>query len=247
MTAPYSALAKVYDRWTARNDYVRWADFIRSRLPDPSDGTVHILDLCCGTGKMTRLLGGHGYLVTGVDASEEMLAVARAASPAARFRRAELPADRLGNPGEFSTALCTFDSLNYLVEPSAARTSFTRIADVLRPGGAFIFDVNTEHKLRTVFGDSHYGDDLGEFAYVWRNRTDSATRTTRFLITLFTRQHSGFLRETEHHAQRWFSQAELRADAAAAGFTVESITDDYTDQPASDQTLRETWVLRREH
>lgn len=247
MTSPYGALAKVYDRWTASNDYARWADFIRGRLPDASAETTRVLDLCCGSGMMTRLLGGHGYLFTGVDASEEMLAVARAAAPAARFRYAMLPEDRLGDPAEFSAALCTFDSLNYLTAPNAVRTLFTRITDTLRLGGIFIFDVNTEHKLRTVFGDSHYGDDHDEFAYVWRNRTDPATRTTQFLITLFTRQHTAFLRETEHHVQRWFSQAELRADAAAVGFTVESITDDYTDQPATNETLRETWVLRRDH
>jgi SAM-dependent methyltransferase len=245
MTAPYTALAKVYDRWTASNEYARWADFIRTRLPGPGPDSVRLLDVCCGTGTLARLLGGDGYLVTGVDGSEMMLAAARAATPAGRFQRAALPSDRLGGPGEYHAATCTFDSLNYLVDPGAVRLAFTRVAAALRPDGRFIFDVNTEHKLRTVFGDSHYGDDLDDFAYVWRNRTDTATRTTRFMITLFMREATGFRRETENHVQRWFDRAELEADASAAGFAVESITDDYTDRPAADHTMRQTWVLRR--
>jgi SAM-dependent methyltransferase len=246
VTAPYGALAKVYDRWTMTNDYARWADFILGRLPAPSGDDVRLLDVCCGTGTMTRLLGDHGYPVTGVDGSAAMLALARSAAPAATLRQAVLPGDRLADPASYAAAVCTFDSVNYLVEPGAVRGAFTRIAQALRPGGVFIFDVNTEHKLRTVFADSHYGDDLDDFAYVWRNRTDPATRTTEFLITLFTRQPTGFVRETERHVQRWFDHRDLVADASAAGFTVESRTDDYTDKPVHDRTMRETWVLRRE-
>jgi hypothetical protein len=94
-------------------------------------------------------------------------------------------------------------------------------------------------------GNSHYGDDLGDYAYVWRNRLDNAAHRIEFLITLFSERGGVFLRETEHHVQRWFERPELEADAAAAGFVVEAVTDDYTDSPATGQTRRETWVLRR--
>lgn len=74
---------------------------------------------------------------------------------------------------------------------------------------------------------------------------DRDTKTVDFLITLFTRRGDVFRRETEHHVQRWFDRAELEADIEAAEFTVESVTDDYTETPAAEQTMRETWVLRR--
>lgn len=245
MTAPYTALAKVYDRWTADNDYGRWAEFIISRLPDPARRTVRVLDVCCGTGTMSKLLARSGYAVTGADQSEAMLNVARAAAPSIRFVRAALPDEIPGEEAGFDAAVCTFDSLNYLAAQGAVQKAFMRLAEVIQPGGAFIFDINTRHKLEDVFGDSHYGDDRGDFAYVWRNRCDKTAHTVEFLITLFTKQGDIFVRETEHHVQRWFDRDELAAAAGVAGFTIESVTDDYTDAPGTDQAMRETWVLRR--
>jgi SAM-dependent methyltransferase len=52
-----------------------------ARLPP-----VHTLDVACGTGFVTRHLHGD---VTGLDASERMLAVARAQAPTARFVRGD--------------------------------------------------------------------------------------------------------------------------------------------------------------
>lgn len=245
MTAPYDALAKVYDRWNANHNYDHWAEFIMNQLPDAKQQDVSVLDICCGTGAITRLLVGRGYALTGVDRSEPMLAFARAEVPSAKFIHATLPSDSLGDHASFDAAVCTFDSLNYLVASSDMGKTLRQIATVLRPGGVFIFDINTRYKLETVFGNTHYGDDLGDFAYVWRNHLDSEAKTVDFLITLFTRHGDIFKREIEHHVQRWFGHAELEADIGAAGFTIESLTDDYTETPAAEQTMRETWVLRR--
>jgi len=245
VTAPYDALAKVYDRWNASHNYDLWAEFITNQLPDAKRQDVSVLDICCGTGAITRRLANRGYAITGVDQSEVMLAFACAEVPSVKFIHATLPGDTLGDHAGFDAAVCTFDSLNYLVADGDMGKTLGQIATVIRPGGVFVFDVNTRYKLETVFGNTHYGDDLGDFAYVWRNRLDSEAKTVDFLITLFTRHGDAFKRETEHHVQRWFDHPELEADIEAAGFTVDSLTDDYTETPATEQTMRETWVLRR--
>jgi SAM-dependent methyltransferase len=245
VTAPYQALAEVYDRWNAPHDHGRWAEFITSRLPDAKLHDVHLIDVCCGTGAITRLLVGCGYMVTGVDQSEAMLAIARAAAPSARLIRATLPDDSFGDQAWFDAAICTFDSLNYLVTDGAAGKTLSKVAKAIRPGGIFIFDINTRYKLETVLGNRRFGDDLGDFAYIWRNHLDKDASTVDFLITLFVRRGNVFCRETEHHVQRWFDRDEIQGYIEAAGFTVESVTDDYTETPTTERTMRETWVLRR--
>ena len=40
-------------------------------------GARTVVDLGCGTGLLTRVLGGRGHAVIGIDPSPEMLAVAR--------------------------------------------------------------------------------------------------------------------------------------------------------------------------
>jgi tRNA (cmo5U34)-methyltransferase len=95
-----------------------------------------ILELGTGTGETARrVLAAHpDARLVGVDASERMLAVARAALPAADLRVARLE-DALP-PGPFDlvvSALC----VHHLDGPGKADL-FSRVADVLAPGGRVV-------------------------------------------------------------------------------------------------------------
>ncbi len=74
----YHAIASAYDRFNADVDYEAWADFIEAAfdrfLPAPP---CLVLDLACGTGRMTFPLLDRGYDMIGVDASADMLAIAQ--------------------------------------------------------------------------------------------------------------------------------------------------------------------------
>lgn len=241
---PYDALAAVYDRWTVANDYPGWAAFVDARIPAAS----RVLDVCCGTGTMAALLLAAGHRVSGVDRSAAMLRQARRRLPAGTpLRRVDLAGPPDVDETGFDAAVCCFDSVNYFRTDPAIGNLFAYVSASLRPGGLFVFDVNTRHKLEDVFGSSHYGDDAGDFAYVWRNRYSAQRRSCEFAISLFVADQpgGGFTRYTESHEQRWFSRSELSGYAADAGFTVEAVTDDYGDDPPTEQTLRESWVLRR--
>ncbi|PBC66221.1 methyltransferase family protein [Streptomyces sp. TLI_235] len=242
--APYDALAAVYDRWTSDNDYPGWAD--RLALLFTADRPVAtVLDLCCGTGTITRLLQDRGFEVTGVDGSSAMLDRARERVVAGTaLHEVRLPAPLPLPAASFDAAVCCFDSVNYLA-PDQLAALLREVATVLRPGGRFVFDLNTRHKLEHVFGNSHYGDDLDDFAYVWRNRYDPERHRCDFAISLFTADGAGFRRQTERHGQWWFGHDEIRAAARAAGFAVVSVTEDYSDRPVTPESLRETWLLVR--
>src|SRR3990172_5281821 len=59
-------------------DYAGEVEYIHNLIQKHSPGAKSILDLGCGTGRHDLLLAEKGYSVTGVDQSEEMLAVAKA-------------------------------------------------------------------------------------------------------------------------------------------------------------------------
>lgn len=243
--APYDALSAVYDRWTAQNDYARWAAHLADRFR--SHGRVHrVLDVCCGTGTITSLLQRQGLEVVGVDGSAGMLERARArAAAGTELFQVRLPASIPAPEASFDAAVCCFDSVNYF-PPDRLPELFASVARLLRPEGLFVFDVNTRHKLEHVFGDSHYGDDLGDFAYVWRNRYHPRERRCDFAISLFTQAApAGFTRQTERHSQWWFEPDEIRSAARAAGFEQATVTDDYQERATGPDTLRETWALVR--
>ncbi|MEV7022790.1 class I SAM-dependent methyltransferase [Kitasatospora sp. NPDC093558] len=242
--APYEALSAVYDRWTAENDYPRWADHLAGRFR--AHGRVsRVLDVCCGTGTITRLLQERGLDVVGVDGSPGMLAAARTrTAPGTELLEVRLPGPVPLPAASFDAAVCCFDSVNYF-RPDQLPQLFAGVAELVRPGGLFVFDVNTRHKLENLLGDSHYGDDLEEFAYVWRNRYHPEEHRCDFAISLFTQDGPGFVRQTERHSQWWFDPAEIRSAAAAAGFETVGVEDDYQEREPGPQTLRETWTLVR--
>ena len=70
----YGPLARVYDRLNSDINYAAWADFIESCFARFAGQKPEIvLDLCCGTGKMTFELAARGYDMIGVDNSADML------------------------------------------------------------------------------------------------------------------------------------------------------------------------------
>ena len=70
----YDLLAPYYDAINADIDYVKWANFIEKILNKECRSRPElVLDLGCGTGKMTLELAKRGYDMTGIDYSPEML------------------------------------------------------------------------------------------------------------------------------------------------------------------------------
>jgi SAM-dependent methyltransferase len=93
-----------------------------------------LLDVPCGNGRHAIELANLGCQVTGVDASEEYIAEARAVPSTAKF----LVGDMCNLPWSnvFDGAYCFGNSFGYL-DRQAADTFLAAISRCLRPGGRF--------------------------------------------------------------------------------------------------------------
>ena len=108
-----------------------------------------ILDLCCGDGRIMRSLARRGYRMTGIDGSERMLTYARQRLPKGRLYLEDARRFRL--PATFDAAICTFDSLNHIMETSELKNVFKNVFGCLKPGGYFLFDLNREEAYLDVW------------------------------------------------------------------------------------------------
>ena len=93
----YRAIASAYDRFNADVDYERWSDFIEACFERflPAKPEI-VLDLACGTGRMTFPLADRGYDMIGIDGSAEMLAEASDKNNDRTDRLFEEACERLG-------------------------------------------------------------------------------------------------------------------------------------------------------
>lgn len=100
-------------------------------LLEPKTGE-RILDLGCGTGRLTAQIAESGTTVSGIDASQEMIVEARRLYPAIQFDVADARNFTVAEPKDavFSNAV-----LHWVRPPEAAAAC---IAQALKPGGRFV-------------------------------------------------------------------------------------------------------------
>ena len=75
----YRGFAQVYDLFMDNVPYEEWSGYLTGLLQEYGIADGLVLDLGCGTGKLTRLLRAAGYDMIGIDNSSEMLETAREA------------------------------------------------------------------------------------------------------------------------------------------------------------------------
>lgn len=73
----YTGFAQVYDIFMDNVPYDAWTDYLTGLLQEYGVKDGLVLELGCGTGKVTRRLALKGYDMIGIDLSEEMLEIAR--------------------------------------------------------------------------------------------------------------------------------------------------------------------------
>ncbi len=73
----YTGFAQVYDIFMDNVPYDEWTGYLAGLLQEYGVREGLVLELGCGTGKITRRLAAKGYDMIGVDISEEMLEIAR--------------------------------------------------------------------------------------------------------------------------------------------------------------------------
>ncbi len=187
--------ARVYNRkWVAFAKDV--APRIREFYEGTSIGQTHrsLLDVCCGTGQLARHFLEHGYQVTGIDLSEEMLQYARenTAPYLETGQVAFIRADAVGFTldAQVGLAVSTYDALNHLEDLHAVRRCFARVREALVAGGLFIFDLNTQVGLMRRWNSTEVEDREDAFLVV-RGSYDGQAPRAAIKVSGFARTAEG--------------------------------------------------------
>jgi len=203
-----------------RKDCEAIATWLRER--DVLPGSA-LLDAGCGTGRYSIELARRGYLVHGVDASRELVDVAKAAAaegpPAASFSVGDLLT--LGG-ARYDAILCR-GVLNDIIKDTDRQVILSRFAQVLRPGGVLILDVrewesSAERKAREPLFRKRVSTDQGLLTFT--SITALAPERRQLLIS---EQHAllqdGHERLSEYKfVMRCWTLRELRSTLQDAAF-----------------------------
>jgi SAM-dependent methyltransferase len=149
----FGAYSRYYNLFYRDKDYAGEAAYVHDLIQAHRPGAKSVLDLGCGTGRHDVALAQRGYEVTGVDLSEEMLAVANAqrstlnSHPSTgfskqpsnlNFQQGDIRSIRLDRT--FDVVVSLFHVISYQTGNDDLRGAFATAREHLSPGGAFIFD-----------------------------------------------------------------------------------------------------------
>ena len=215
------SFAQFYDRFADEADYRARAAYQIEilRAHGISDGLL--LDAACGTGTLTRYYLEAGFDPIAVDASADMLMLAREKLSEWQDRTLFLcqRLEELDLYGTVRAGVCSLDSLNHLLSEEALLAALRRICLFTEPGGVFICDMNTVRKHREVLADNTFVFEDAEAFLVWQNELDEDTDVVNMTFDMFTKQRNGtYLRAQDENAERAYPTAFVLDCLRRAGF-----------------------------
>ncbi len=241
----YDLIAPLYDKINGELDYSAWADFVEENIRRHNHDmkTELVLDLGCGTGRMTLELARRGYDMTGVDLSPEMLDIARAAADAEGLsdRMLWLMQDitEFELYGTVELAVSCLDTMNHLTSVSELKKCLSLVHNYLVPDGLFIFDINGRGKFERVYADNSYVMEEDGSVCVWQNSYNPRTRLCDFFITLFREDEDGrYSRYDELETERMYTLRSVKKALAECGFELLGAYSDFEFSEADDASER---------
>ncbi|MDP9740047.1 UNVERIFIED_ORG: ubiquinone/menaquinone biosynthesis C-methylase UbiE [Bacillus sp. B2I3] len=245
----YERFAYVYDELMKDAPYEKWLMILTAKLEQYGIGGRKVLDLACGTGEMTVELAQHGFEVTGVDLSDEMLLVANEKAvklglsiPLFQQNMAELE-----GLGQFDCVTIFCDSLNYLRDEEDIVKTFSRVHEHLKDGGLFMFDIHSLYKMEEIFSDHTFAVNGEEVSYIWDCFPGEEPYSVEHDLSFFVRDDESGLydRFDELHYQRTYPVEQYKKWLEQAGFTVSEILADLEEAPLVRETKRILFVASK--
>ncbi len=218
----YGEFAELYSKYGYPDFSVRVARLLPKVLARFRSKPTDILDIACGEGTFAVAMAKKGFNVTGVDQSAEMLRFAhhraRRAGAHVRFVRKDMRS--LSFSQSFDLVTCWYDSLNYLLRPEDLKKTFSGVWRALRPGGIFVFDMNTARTLSVGWQrhPSFVEVDTEDAFVVHRSSWDARRRVASLRVTGFIRRGERWRRVDELHRERAYTLPKIRDCLQGAGF-----------------------------
>lgn len=218
----YDAFAYFYNKYWGENFASRIFPIldalVLSRLPASST----ILDLCCGTGQLAKMLIEQGYSVTGIDSSQAMLRFAQKNAPNARFVLSD--ARTFNVPGIYSLVISTYDSLNHIMTIDDIIKVFKNVHAVLTSGSFFIFDLNMDQGYKMKWKGSFGLVDETD-ACIVKSRYSIDTKIATMDITLFQSLDEYWKRSDIILYQKCYDDIQIKDALQESGFSSVKIYD----------------------
>ena len=210
-------------------------EFVAQQIPP----AARVLDVPCGTGRITVPLAERGFGVAGLDISERVLERARAAGPTIDFRRGdmrELP----WSDSSFDAVINLWTAFGYFETQEEDERVLAEFARVLTVGGVLVLDTVNQLALVRGFRPQAF-DEVDGVLILQEHAYDQVTGRSR-AKWLFVRDGKRSELEFDH---RLYTTPEYVAMLRRAGFEPAAFYGGFDGTELGWDTWRQIIVARR--
>lgn len=240
----FDGVASHYDHLMRLVPYQSWVDYVETIIERWKITPGRVLDLACGTGRVGSEMIRRGYDVIGADLSEPMVrqcSIQNHPLPGIVSDARSLAfAD-----GSFDLIVCLYDSLNYVLELEGLAAAIAEGYRILRPGGLFIFDLNTTRALSTGMFSQSDLSGRDPLRYDWHANWDHKSKICRVDMWFGYSDEDGEHEFQETHYQRAYTFQEVTGALKTAGFRRYKTYDAYRFSPLTPWSDRAFYVAQR--
>ncbi len=246
----YQQFAYLYDELMQDAPYDKWVEIIKKYTEKNEVQGSRLLDLACGTGELSIRLAKDGFDVTGVDLSDDMLAVAnsKAGALGADIQFYQQNMAELEGLGQFDVIGIFCDSLNYLQTETEVINTFRSVHQHLANDGLFMFDVHSIYKMQHIFMNETFTLNEDEISYIWQCFEGEYPYSIEHDLSFFVLdERSGkYDRYDELHVQRTYPIDVYQTWLVEAGFDLIDIVADFEALAPQSQSERIFFICKKQ-
>ena len=234
----YTDFANVYDMFMDNVPYEEWGYYIVNTLKDYNIDNWIILDLGCGTGKITKFLSQNGYDMIGIDNSFDMLNIAMNSKDGEDILYLCQDMREFELYGTVRAVISVCDSLNYITDKEDLVTVFKLVNNYLDPNGLFIFDINSVYKYEKILSDNTFAENRDEASFIWENYYSREDMINEYMLTLFVKNGEMYEKFEETHYQKAYELDEIIEIIRIAGMEYLGSYEAFTKEQVKNDTER---------
>jgi SAM-dependent methyltransferase len=226
----YEQMGFLYDPFMKDAPYDKWLAFTQEMIDKSGKNIKSIADLGCGTGEITIKLAKKGYQLFGVDYSIDMLTYADQKSRADNIPIQWIHQDlrELEGLTNLDAVISYCDVMNYITSESDLKNVFERVAQSLKVGGLFMFDIHSLHYVINHLVNNSFTEVTDEMAYIWECVEGDHQGEMYHELTFFILEDEKYSRIDEFHHQRTFPIEVFERILIAAGFKKPVLYSDFS-------------------
>lgn len=250
MTDTYAVGNLVYDGYIYDGVNTHDSDlpFYAGRLQEKKSGKI--LELCCGTGRLTLPLAEQGFNITGVDISKTMLDRAKNKTAETNLDITFIEADirYLTLPDTYDAIFIPFNSIHHLYKTEDLFLAFNAVKAHLKPDGYFLLDCFNpdiqyivENENKTIVAAEYTTEDGRQVVVKQTMHYENDTQINRIKWHYTI---NGKFDSTQPLDMRMYYPRELDAYLKISGFEILHKFGDFNEDEFNAQSSKQIFVCK---